>query len=152
MGRRDQALTQPEPENINPKTLARTRKHKSEPGPKPKPNSSPNHARKKTKVKLGLKNLAMLPSYFDYIFVHLGQKAHLRPELNPKFLSNLGPTRKARPSLQLCMGRTNLGHFFNHKEEKQLLLLRSNIVYRLNCLCDSSYCISVELEGIENLE
>ena len=27
--------------------------------------------KKKTKVKLGLKNLAMLPGYFDYIFVHL---------------------------------------------------------------------------------
>ena len=26
---------------------------------------------KKTKDKLGLKNLAMFPSYFDYIFVHL---------------------------------------------------------------------------------
>ena len=30
---------------------------------------------KNPKVKLGLKNLAMLPSYFDYIFVHLGQKS-----------------------------------------------------------------------------
>ena len=33
----------------------------------------------------------MLPSYFDYIFVHLRQKARLRPELNPKFVSTLGP-------------------------------------------------------------
>ena len=33
----------------------------------------------------------MLPSYFDYIFVHLKQKARLRPELSPKFLSTLGP-------------------------------------------------------------
>ena len=40
---------------------------------------------KKTKFKLGLKNLAMLPSYFDYIFLHLRQKARPRPELNPKF-------------------------------------------------------------------
>ena len=39
---------------------------------------------------LGLKNLAMLPSYFGYIFVHLRQKARLRPELSPKFLSTLG--------------------------------------------------------------
>ena len=43
--------------------------------------------RKNSKVKLGLKNLAMLPSYFDYIFVHLRQKARLRPELSLKFLS-----------------------------------------------------------------
>ena len=41
---------------------------------------------KKTKLRLGLKNLAMLLSYFDYIFVHLRQKAPLRPELSPKFL------------------------------------------------------------------
>ena len=62
------------------------------------------------KVKLGLKNLAMLPSYFDYIFVHLRQKARLRPDLSPKFLSTLGPnpaqtrlnpTQKARPDFQL---------------------------------------------------
>ena len=46
---------------------------------------------KKTKVKLGLKNLAMLPSDFDYIFVHLRQKARLRPELSLKFLSTFGP-------------------------------------------------------------
>ena len=32
----------------------------------------------------------MLPSYFDYSFVHLRQKARLRPELSPKFLSTLG--------------------------------------------------------------
>ena len=59
---------------------------------------------KKTKVKLGLKNLALLRSYFDYIFVHLRQNARLRPELSPKFLSTSGqnPTRKARPDLQLC--------------------------------------------------
>ena len=46
----------------------------------------------------------MLPSYFDYIFVHLRQKARLRPELNPKFMSTLGPNpiRKARPDLQFC--------------------------------------------------
>ena len=59
--------------------------------------------KKKTKVKLGLKSLAMLPSYFGYIFVHLRQKARLRPGLSPKFLSTLGPnpTRKARRDLQL---------------------------------------------------
>ena len=33
----------------------------------------------------------MLPSYFDYIFGHLRQKAHLRPELSPKFLPTLDP-------------------------------------------------------------
>ena len=43
----------------------------------------------------------MLPSYFEYIFVHLRQKAPLRPELSPKFLSILGPnpvrTRPEKP-------------------------------------------------------
>ena len=50
--------------------------------------------------KLSPKNLAMLPSYFDYIFEH---KARLEPELSPKFLSNLGPnpTQKALSDLQL---------------------------------------------------
>ena len=33
----------------------------------------------------------MLPSHFDYIFVHLRQKACLRPKLSLKFLSTLGP-------------------------------------------------------------
>ena len=48
---------------------------------------------KNSRVKLGLKNLAMLPNYFEYIFVHLRNKARLRPELSPKFLSTLAPTR-----------------------------------------------------------
>ena len=42
-------------------------------------NLKPKSCSKKTKVKVGLKNLAMLPSYFDYGFVHLRQKAHLSP-------------------------------------------------------------------------
>ena len=33
----------------------------------------------------------MLPSYFDYAFVHLRQKVCLRPESSPQFLSTLGP-------------------------------------------------------------
>ena len=45
----------------------------------------------KTKVQLGLKNLAMLPSYFNYIFVRLRQKVRLKP----KFLST-----QARPDLR----------------------------------------------------
>ena len=40
---------------------------------------------------MGLKNLAMLPSYFNYIFMHLKQKARLWPELSSKFLSTLDP-------------------------------------------------------------
>ena len=43
----------------------------------------------------------MLPSCFDYIFVHLGQKVRLRAELSPKFWSTLGPnlarTRPEKP-------------------------------------------------------
>ena len=43
----------------------------------------------------------MLPSYFDYIFVHVRQKVRLRPELSLKFLSTLGPnpaqTRREKP-------------------------------------------------------
>ena len=64
-----------------------------------------------------MKNLSMLPDYFDYIFVNLRQKVRLRPESNPKLLSSLSPnpartrpepgpnpTRKTRPDLQLCLG------------------------------------------------
>ena len=60
--------------------------------------------KKTTKVKLGLKNLPMLPGYFDCIFEHLRPKVRLRPELSPKFLSTLtpNPNRKTRPDLQLC--------------------------------------------------
>ena len=51
--------------------------------------------------KLGLKNLAILPNYFGYIFVQLKQKARLRPELSPKFLSTLGPNpARTRPELK----------------------------------------------------
>ena len=43
----------------------------------------------------------MLPSYFDFYFVHLRQKVRLRPELSPKFLPTLGPnpaqTRPEKP-------------------------------------------------------
>ena len=63
----------------------RTRKYKRESGLVPKTNLKPKSCSKKTKVKLGLKNLAMLLSYFDHIFMHLRQIARLRPELGPKF-------------------------------------------------------------------
>ena len=39
----------------------------------------------------------MLSSYFDYIFVHLGQKARLRPELSPKFCQLEARTRPEKP-------------------------------------------------------
>ena len=68
--------TRPEPENITPN---------------PKTNLNPKLGPKNPKVKLGLKNLAMLPSYADHVFVHLRQKARLPPELSPNFLSTLGP-------------------------------------------------------------
>ena len=65
------------------------------PGPNPKTNLKPKSCPKKTKVTLGLKNLALSPIYFEYIFVHLRQKVRLRPELSPKFLSTLGPKSPA---------------------------------------------------------
>ena len=46
---------------------------------------------------LGLKNLTMLPSYFDYLFVHLRQKARLRPELIPEFCQLEARTRPEKP-------------------------------------------------------
>ena len=49
---------------------------------------------------LGLKNLAMLSSYLNdyrYVFVHLKQKARLRPDLSSKFLSTLARTQPEKP-------------------------------------------------------
>ena len=64
----------------------------------------------------------MLPSYFDYIFVHLKQKARLRPELSPKILSTLGPnpaltrTRPEKPGPTYNSKRfTTTWPVFTHK-------------------------------------
>ena len=51
---------------------------------------------KKTKVTLGLKNWAMLPSYFDSTFVHLRQKARLRPEIFVIFRTEPDPKSPVR--------------------------------------------------------
>ena len=63
---------------------------------------------------LGLKNLPILPSYFDYIFVHLKQKARLRPDLSPKFLSTSGPnparTRPEKPGPTYNSGLVELNY------------------------------------------
>ena len=67
---------------------------------------------------LHVKNLAMLPSYFDYGFVHLKQKASLRPDLNPKVLSTSGPNlARTRPDLQLCVECEVLLMFFGHFDQ-----------------------------------
>ena len=42
----------------------------------------------------------MLPSYFDYIFVHLRQKVRLRPELRLKFFVNFKPEPEPNPKSQ----------------------------------------------------
>ena len=49
----------------------------------------------------------MLPTYFDYIFVHLRQTAPLEPELTPKLLSTLGPDPKS-PARLTTLGRTDV--------------------------------------------
>ena len=48
---------------------------------------------KNPKAKLDLKNLSMLPSYFDYIFVHRTQKAQLKPKIFVDFRPEPGPNR-----------------------------------------------------------
>ena len=67
---------------------------------------------KKTKVKLALKNLAMWPSYLDYIFVQRRQKIRLRPELSPKFLSTLGPNPTRLTTLAQLVLTTHHRYFF----------------------------------------
>ena len=72
---------------------------------------------KNPKVKIGLKHFAMLPSYFDYNFVHLRQKARLRPELSPNILSTLGlnpartQTRPKKPGPTYNSETTLAKHF-----------------------------------------
>ena len=63
----------------------RNRTYKPKSGPNPKTNLMPKSCPKKTKVQLGLKNLAMLPSYFNYIFVRLRLKVRLKPEIFVNF-------------------------------------------------------------------
>ena len=54
----------------------------------------------------------MLPSYLDYIFVHQRQKARLRPELIPKFLSTLGPNpARAQPEKPGLTYNSELQHW-----------------------------------------
>ena len=53
----------------------------------------------------------MLPRYFDYIFVHLRQKARLRPEVSLKFLSTLGPNPARNPG-QTYNSETDTKHLF----------------------------------------
>ena len=72
---------------------------------------------------LRLKNLAMLPIYFDYIFVHVRQKVRLRPELSPKFFSTLGPnpartrTRSKKPGPTY---NSDLSYLLSQKYLKEL--------------------------------
>ena len=46
---------------------------------------------KNPKVKLGLKNLVMLPSYFDYISVHVRKKSTSQARIKPELFVNFGP-------------------------------------------------------------
>ena len=52
---------------------------------------------KKTKVKLVLKNLAILPSYFDYIIVHLRKKHVSGPNEARNFCRIQARTRPEKP-------------------------------------------------------
>ena len=78
----------------------------------------------------------MLPSYFDYIFVHLRRNARLRPELNPKFLSTLGPNPpRTRPDLQLC----HVFHSFAKNFVRILCHRLYNFLTKQNILCDNQF-------------
>ena len=74
----------------------------------------------------------MLPSYyFDYIFVHLGQKARLRPELSPKFWSTLGPnparTRPEKPGLKYKSEVNNSIILFLSRNSSQKMMTETTI-------------------------
>ena len=71
---------------------------------------------KKNKFSIGLplKNLALLPSYFNYILVHLKTKNTSQARIKPKIFGHFrpepgpNPTRKALPDLKLCASGYNL--------------------------------------------
>ena len=69
----------------------------------------------------------MLPSYFDFIFVHLRQKACHRLELSPKFFSTLGPKsiRKVRADLQLWF--IELDDFNNCIRKRMLITQQAEV-------------------------
>ena len=85
----------------------------------------------------------MLPSYFDYIFVRLRQKARLRPELSPKFFVNFrlkpcpnpNPTVKARPDLQLCRAPLQRVHNLQERKNDTPLSFSKNAQIFLRELC-----------------
>ena len=90
-------------------------------------------------MKLGLKNLAILQSYFDYIFVHRRQKVRFRPELIPKFLSTLGPnpaqtrTRPEKPGPTYNSELNNL-IFFNWLANAKNLVLSNDSEHLQNVI------------------
>ena len=52
--------------------------------------------------KLGLKILAMLPSYFDYSFVHLStSQAQIKPEIIVNFRPESGPNPNPKSQAEL---------------------------------------------------
>ena len=79
----------------------------------------------------------MLPSYFDYIYVHVRQKARLRPDLSPKFLSTLGPnlarTRPEKP------GPTYNSDTGKYSRNFTLFLLKLNVKQE-SCKYQLLYC------------
>ena len=82
----------------------------------------------------------MLSSYFDYIFVHLRQKARLGPELSPKFCHNFRPEPElkspARLTALLPRRNNNLFYFGQlrsislKKQNKQINLRQKAHMYK----------------------
>ena len=75
----------------------------------------------------------MLPTYFDYVFVHPRQKARLRPELSPKFLSTFGPNLarthsdpKSSAQLTTLLVTASLLLFYLFSTEKLVTIKRVN--------------------------
>ena len=69
----------------------------------------------------------MLPSYFDYIHVHLRQKVRLRPDLSPKFLLTLGPNpARTRPEKPRPTYSSDDNHVSRHNNVMQFLDVSKN--------------------------
>ena len=103
---------------------------------------TPNHAQTNLKVKVGLKNLALLPNYFDFIFVHLRQKstsqARIKPEIFVIFRPERDPKSPARLTTLSYTPRGSPSYFSytekfgRHESEIQLTLHSRISAFRIN--------------------
>ena len=89
----------------------------------------------------------MFPSYFDYILVHLKQKASFRPELGPKFLLTLRPNpartrtrpEKSCPTYNSASNKQEIHWTRIQKKHRSIRLLEKSTQARIPPIVKYSY-------------